>query len=45
MSLDDFIITVFCTIDDFLTGFLDGKRLRPRGPRPTVPDRRLSLLG
>jgi len=38
MSLDDFIITVFCTIDDFLTGFLDGKRLRRRGPRPTVPD-------
>lgn len=38
MSLDDFIITVFCTIDDFLTEFLDGKRLRQRGPRPTVPD-------
>jgi hypothetical protein len=23
MSLDDFIITVFFAIDDFLTGFLD----------------------
>lgn len=38
MSLDDFIITVFCIIDDFLIDFLDGKRLRQRGPRPTVPD-------
>lgn len=38
MSLDDYIITVFCTVDDFLTDYLKGKRLRQRGPRPTVPD-------
>lgn len=38
MSLDDFITTVFCLIDDFLIDLLDGQRLRQRGPRPTVPD-------
>ena len=38
MTLDDFIITVFCTVDDFLIDMLGGERLRQRGPRPTVPD-------
>lgn len=38
MSLDDYIITVFCTVDDFLADHLEGKRLRQRGPTPTVPD-------
>lgn len=38
MSLDDFLTTVFCLIDDFMIDFLDGRRLRQRGPRPTVPD-------
>lgn len=38
MTLDDFITVVFCLSDDFLQTSLDGKRLRERGPRPTVPD-------
>lgn len=38
MTIDDFIITVFCLTDDFLTDYLDGERLRRRGPKPTVPD-------
>lgn len=38
MSLDDFIITVFCTVDDVLIDFLDGRRLRQCGSCPTVPD-------
>ena len=38
MTLDDFITTVFCVTDDFLTSYLGGRRLRKRGPRPTVPD-------
>lgn len=38
MTLDDFITSVFCTVDDFLIDLLGGTRLRRRGPRPTVPD-------
>lgn len=38
MTLDDFITVVFCLTDDFLQTYLDGGRLRRRGPRPTVPD-------
>ena len=38
MTIDDFIITVFCLTDDFLTDYLDGERLRRRGPKPTVAD-------
>jgi hypothetical protein len=34
MDLTTFIITVFCLIDDFLAG----KRLRKRGPLPTLRD-------
>jgi len=38
MTLDDFITTVFCVTDDFLASYLGGRRLRKRGPHPTVPD-------
>ena len=38
MTLDDFITTVFCVTDDFLASYLGGRRLRKRGPCPTVPD-------
>jgi hypothetical protein len=34
MDITTFIISVFCLIDDFLAG----KRLRQRGPRPTLRD-------
>lgn len=38
MDLDDFIITVFCLIDEAIVGVLDGQRLRQRGPAPTLCD-------
>lgn len=38
MSIDDFIITVFCIIDDELKQFLEGKKLRQRGRRTTLTD-------
>ena len=38
MTLDDFITTVFCTVDDFLIDLLGEGRLRQRGPRPTAGD-------
>jgi hypothetical protein len=33
MPIDDFIIAVFCLIDDELKKILNGKKLRQRGPR------------
>ncbi len=38
MSLDDFIITCFCWIDDMLTIITKGKRLRQRGAQPKLSD-------
>jgi hypothetical protein len=38
MSLDDFIITCFCWIDDTLPSVTEGKKLRPAGPQPTMSD-------
>lgn len=38
MDLDDFIITVFCLVDDAVTGVLGGRRLRQRGPDPRLAD-------
>jgi hypothetical protein len=38
MNLDDFIITCFCLIDDLLPHITGGKRLRARGPQPTLAD-------
>lgn len=38
MSVDDFIITVFCLIDDELEKVLKGKKLRQRGPSPGLRD-------
>jgi hypothetical protein len=36
MDLDDFIITVFCWIDEAIPAVLDGQRLRQRGPAPRL---------
>ena len=36
MSLDDFIITCFCWIDDALPTVTAGKKLRASGPPPTM---------
>jgi hypothetical protein len=38
MSIDDFIIAVFCVIDDELGKVLKGKKLRQRGPAPGLTD-------
>jgi Transposase DDE domain len=38
MSLDDFIIACFCTLDDLLTQVLKGKRVRTCGPQPKLAD-------
>lgn len=38
MDLDDFIITVFCVVDEAIPQVLDGQRLRQRGPAPTLCD-------
>ncbi len=38
MSIDDFIISVFCLVDDELEKILRGKKLRQRGPGPGLKD-------
>jgi hypothetical protein len=38
MSIDDFIIAVFCLIDEEIKKILKGKKLRQRGPAPDLTD-------
>src|SRR5260370_3671527 len=38
MDLDDFIIAVFCQIDEMLPQITQGKRVRQRGRAPTLED-------
>jgi hypothetical protein len=38
MDLDDFIITVFCLVDEAIPAVLNGQRLRQRGPKPVLAD-------
>lgn len=38
MDLDDFIITVFCVVDEMIPAALSGQRLRQHGPQPTLWD-------
>lgn len=38
MDLETLIVTVFCKVDDWLKEWLKGKRLRQRGPQPTLSD-------
>lgn len=38
MSLDDFIITCFCWIDEMMPLITAGRRLRERGPMPKLTD-------
>jgi hypothetical protein len=38
MPIEDFIITVFCLIDDELEKVIRGKKLRQRGPAPGLKD-------
>ena len=38
MDLDDFIIAVFCVVDEAIPVVLRERRLRQRGPQPTLAD-------
>ena len=38
MDLDDFIIAVFCVVDEAIPEVLRGDRIRQRGPRPILTD-------
>ncbi len=38
MDLDSYIITVFCLVDDGLKELMQGRRIRRRGPDPTMTD-------
>jgi len=38
MSREDFIITAFCHVDDFLRDLSRGQRRRQRGPEPSLAD-------
>jgi hypothetical protein len=38
MDLDEFIISVFCVVDESLPIITGGQRLRQRGPQPTLHD-------
>lgn len=38
MSLEDFIITVYCVGNDYLEKVLSGRKIRTRGPRPRLTD-------
>jgi len=38
MDLDDFIIAVFCLVDEAMPRVLEGHRLRQRGPQPRLAD-------
>jgi hypothetical protein len=38
VDLDDFIIAVFCWIDEAIPRVTDGQRLRERGPEPILAD-------
>lgn len=38
MDLDEFIISIFCVVDESLPIVTDGQRLRQRGPQPILHD-------
>jgi hypothetical protein len=38
MDLDDFIIAVFCVVEEAIPRALKGRRLRQRGPAPILAD-------
>lgn len=44
MDLDALIVTVFCLVDDALADELAGRRLRQRGPHPTLSDSEVLTL-
>lgn len=44
MDLDTFIVATYCLIDEILEESLGGRRLRERGPHPTLDDREVLTM-
>ena len=44
MDLDPFLLATFCLVDDIMDDILGHKRLRQRGPAPTLADREVITL-
>ncbi len=44
MDLDTFIVAVYCLVDDLMGELLGGRRLRSRGPDPTLDDREVITI-
>ncbi len=44
MNLDDFIVNVFCEIDDFMKKFFPPRKLRTRGPLPQLADSKVLTM-
>lgn len=45
MDLDDFIITVFCLVDEAIPAALNGARLWQRGSQPTLANSEVITIG
>jgi hypothetical protein len=44
VDLDTFIVTTYCLIDDLFEELLHSRRLRSRGPKPTLDDREVLTI-
>jgi hypothetical protein len=44
VDLDDFIVTVYCLVDDLFEEVLERRRLRSRGPNPILDDREVLTI-
>lgn len=44
MDLDEFIVAVYCLVDEAMAEVLGGRRLRSRGPRPALDDREVLTM-
>lgn len=44
MDLDEFIVAVYCLVDEAMAELLEDRRLRSRGPEPTLDDREVLTI-
>jgi len=44
VDLDEFIVAVYCLVDESMEGILGGRRLRRRGPNPLLDDREVITM-
>ena len=44
MDLDEFIVAVYCLVDDLMVELLEGRSLRERGPAPLLDDREVITM-